>query len=130
MYKSLLLSLIIFLSITFYAFSVVPDVKPEQFTGTWIAKDEVIEKIWVIKAVTSNFGTLTIYDTAGEVEAKFTWEYYTENVYLFNNDHGYFMYYVYFLDKDTRRLRNYKDVTDQFELYKISDSQSGFPQNY
>lgn len=134
MKKRIFLTIIIFLFITLYVSAIVPDVTPSQFTGTWLMKEEVngeiVKRIWVIEANTSKSGILTAYKLNGEKEFQFTWEYYTENVYLFNYNGAYFMYYVYLLDEDVRRLRHYEDVSNQFEIYKISNSQTGFPDDF
>jgi len=134
MNKKIILSLILFLLISFSLLAVVPDVKPNQFTGTWLMKQkidgEIIKRIWVVSSNSTNTGKLITYKLNGEKDYTFTWEYYTENVYLLNYYGAYIMYNVYYLGENVRRFRNYEDVTDQFEIYKISDSQSGFPENF
>jgi len=136
MKKTVFIILFIFI-ITLSAFSSISNMSPEYWVGTWLMVDEdengnPVERVWVIErdSTSSKTGKLTTYMTNGKKDLEFTWEFYTDDVYLLKIRDIYLMYYVFYIEEEIRRLRAYDDVHEQFELHKISNSQSGFPKSF
>lgn len=128
--KKTIIVLILHLVITSFLFATVPDVLEGQFTGTWyveweIGGQKVEDQIWVV----TDSGEMTSYTINGRKTWEYSWWKDTKNVYIFKakEKERYWTWYTYIIDENHLRMRNYLDSTDIMELYKISDSQEGFP---